>query len=132
MIGDGSEANSLKKKMPQITWIGYVPNHKIPDYLVKAKCFFHTSLNDFLQRVIPEAAACGLPVIAFQDAIKEDVLPAKIGLRIKKETVNQQILSLLKDEESLRMMGDKARIHAVKRWNKKSTLPILERLFPIK
>jgi len=131
MIGDGPEANSLKKKMPQITWLGYVPNHKIPTYLVKARCFFHTSLNDFFPRVIPEAAACGLPVIAFQDAIKEDVLPNKIGLRVNKETVNQQILRLLTDEDKLRKMSEKARIQSIKRWNKQSTLPILERLFSI-
>lgn len=128
MIGDGPEAESLKKKMPQITWIGYVPNHNIPDYLVQAKCFFHTSLNDFFPRVIPEAAACGLPVVAFQDAIKPDVLPSDIGLRISKDTINQQILSLLKDEDRLRMLGENARHHALNRWNKQSTLPILEQL----
>lgn len=128
MIGDGPEADSLRKKMPRITWIGYVPNHTIPDYLVQARCFFHTSLNDFFPRVIPEAAACGLPVVAFQDAIKPDVLPSHIGLRISKGDVNNQIKGLLQDEDRLRSMGLSARNHAVERWNKQSSLSILKKL----
>lgn len=128
MIGDGPEADSLREKMPQITWLGYVPNHKVPDYLTQARCFFHTSLNDFFPRVIPEAVSCGLPVIAFQDAIKADVLPSHIGLRISKEDVNNQINHLLQDKDRLKTMGMNARNHAVERWSKHSTLPILKEL----
>lgn len=128
MIGDGPEADSLRKKMPQITWIGYVPNHNIPEYLAQARSFFHTSLNDYFPRVIPEAAACGLPVIAFQEAIKSDVLPPHIGLRISKRDMNKQINNLLQDSDRLRTMGINARSYAIERWNKCSTLPILKEL----
>jgi len=128
MIGDGPDAKRLQKKMPKINWLGHVPNHKIPEYLNQAKCFFHTSLNDFFPRVIPEAAACGLPIIAFQDAIKPDVLPFHIGLRISKRNIKNQINSLLQDEDILREMGSNARNHAVKKWNKYSTLPTLKKL----
>lgn len=128
MIGCGPEANILRKKMPHITWIGYIPNHEIPEYLVQAKCFFYTSLNDFFPRVIPEAAACGLPVIAFQKAIKPDVLPHHIGLRISNGEVNNQIASLLQNEKRLRNIGINARNYAVERWNKQSTLSILKEL----
>lgn len=128
VIGGGASEKLLKSKMPAIEWIGHLPHHQIPQYLVKAKTFFHTSLNDHFPRVIPEAASCGTPVIAFANAIERDVLSPEIGLRIKWKTMENDISELLSDEYRLRQMGENAARYATDQWNKLSTLPLLKKL----
>lgn len=129
VIGGGPAEVTLKADMPQIEWIGRVPNSEIPGYLSRAKTFFYTSLNDHFPRVIPEAAACGVPVIAFASAIAEDVLPQEIGLRLQgKKSAGNQILDLLADEQKIREMGNKARLHAETNWHKHSSLPLLKQV----
>lgn len=129
VLGGGAAEEALRKQMPDIEWLGQVPNHQIPEYLVKARSFFHTSLNDHFPRVIPEAAACGVPVIAFGQSIASDVLPADIGLRISgKKRASDEILKLLDDDAKLLEMGKKARNFAEQRWHKHSSLPLLKKV----
>lgn len=50
VIGGGSAEESLKREMPDIDWVGQVPNHRVPYYLNRSRLscprIWHTSLSD--------------------------------------------------------------------------------------
>jgi len=129
VIGSGPQEAALKKAYPDVDWLGHIPHRDLPAYMASSRCLFHTSQRDFFPRVIPEAAACGLPVVAFKSAIKPDVLPDSFGLRLEKKNVSQQITEWLADVDQHDQRSHQARLAAVTRWHKESTRPILTTLF---
>ncbi len=130
-IGGGPELERFKKEMPDIDWIGHIPNQKVPEFLASGSVFFYTGLRDYFPRVIPEAAACGLPVVAFGDVIKRDVLPAEIGLRVTKNNYIEQILNLCNDENRVKQMSADARAYATEHWNKSSANDAIQRMIQL-
>lgn len=130
-IGGGPELNRFKKEMPDIDWIGHVPNEKVPEYLASGSVFFYTGLRDYFPRVIPEAAACGMPVVAFEDVIKSDVLPSEIGLRVNKNNYIEQITALCSDKNRVKNMSAQARAYAIAHWNKNSAKDAIQRMIQL-
>lgn len=128
VIGGGEKLDDFRKDHPQITWLGPVPHNQVPQYLAKGRIFFHTGLRDYFPRVIPEAAACGLPVIGFSSIIKKDVIPEQIGMRVSGEDFIDDILSLLRNPGQQKKMAKEARDYATTHWHKHSLLPVIEEL----
>lgn len=128
-IGGGPTLEEMRKNHPKIDWLGAIPHSKIPKVLTKGKLFFHTSLRDYFPRVIPEAAACGLPVLAFQEVIKADVLPDKIGLRLSKTGFEDEIKGFLQNHELIAEKAINARNYAVEQWGIDSSMAVMKSLF---
>lgn len=129
VVGGGPEAERLKARYPRVDWLGKQPNHLLPELLNRARLFLHAGLRDHYPRVLAEAAACGLPSIAFAEAIDPDVLPAAIGLRVSREQYQEPILALLNDPARLRAMAAAARAYAVASTSVDSSRPALEKMF---
>ena len=73
--------------------------------------------------------ACGLPTLAFQDAIADDVLPDCAGLRLSRQNYATAVYDLLDDPTRLQAMGKAARRIATKNYGKFSTRkPLLKML----
>ena len=133
VVGGGKAEDRLRQAYPDVTWLGRVGNDRLPDLLNQARMFMHTSLRDYYPRVIAEAAACGLPCLAFNEAIKEDVIPDLCGLRVRRSDFVEPILRLSRNEADISAMGVCAREHARRNLGKYSSrLPMetmMEKLF---
>ncbi len=113
VIGDGPQAAELRRRFPQVEWLGHVPNAEVPAMLSQARLFFHAGRRDYFPRAIPEAMACGLPVAAFDDRIGLDVIPRDCGLLVRDADYRAKVTALLADPVALAAMGAAARDHAV-------------------
>lgn len=113
-IGGGPLLPGFRRKYPEITWYGPLPYSRMPEYLNKGKIFFHSGYRDHYPRTLSEAAACGVPPVAFGDIIQEDVIPETIGLRLSKKNFVTEISELLSDKESVTTKSKAARKHAEK------------------
>ena len=84
LIGDGPLKDKLERLAAalslnkHITFIGYVKNTEVPQYLKEADIFVLSSLSEGFPVVIPEAMAAGKPIVAsnvggIPDAVTEGV-----------------------------------------------------------
>ena len=128
VAGDGEAEAELKSEYPQVDWLGRVDHHVLPKYLNQAHLFMHGGRNDYFPRVIAEAAACGMPCVAFADAIKPDVMPPQWGLRIREKELPGIVRRLLADPARMDLMSKNARAYALENWHKKSTRDALQHL----
>ncbi len=65
IIGDGPEMKSISKiAQPNVTLLGYQPNHIVEAYMGRAKAFVYAATEDFGIALV-EAQACGTPVLAY-------------------------------------------------------------------
>jgi glycosyltransferase involved in cell wall biosynthesis len=87
IIGDGSEANKLRKKATRnVEFLGYQSDAVLRQYMQNAKAFIFAALEDFGIAPI-EAMASGTPVIALgRGGTAETVLHEKTGLLFENQT----------------------------------------------
>lgn len=128
VVGGGPAKEDLESSYPKIDWLGSVPHPKVPEMMNRGRVFMHASHRDYSPRVITEAAACGIPILAFAHAIAPDVLPPGCGLRLNREHYVEEIGLLLDDDEIVDTMGDWARAHAVEHLGKEATREPLEQM----
>lgn len=131
VIGDGPQAAELRARFPQVTWLGHVPNGQVPAMLAQARLFFHAGRRDYFPRAIPEAMACGLPAVAFDDRIGADVIPPDCGLLVRNDDYRQRVAALLADAGRLDGMGRAARSHAVATHGPRSSEVACRRLIEV-
>ena len=121
VVGGGPMLETLKNKYPEITWFGAVPYADMPSYLNRGKIFFHSGVREHFPLSVIEAAACGVPPVAFGEVIHEDVIPDGVGLRVSQKKYLKEIDALLEHPERLHQMSQSARRYAEKHWNHCST-----------
>lgn len=128
-IGDGNLKDKLQKQAieleieDKIIFTGLVPREKIPDYISIMDIVVHVSSREGLARAIPQALACGKPVIAFDiDGADEIIRDGQNGFLLpapnipEKEWKNydcaqltSSILKLLQDKDLREKMGYEGR-----------------------
>lgn len=117
-----------------------VSNDELPKLLQMADVFALTSepvylphyQEEGLPRVIPEASACGLPVIvSTTGGLKEAVIDKETGFVVRhgdQETLIKRLTALLSDENLASEMGRKGRKHVIKNFSDHS---MTEKIFSI-
>lgn len=128
VVGSGPAEDDLKTAHPEVDWIGSVPHSEVPKMLNRGRVFMHAGHRDYYPRVIAEAAACGIPILAFAHAIRTDVLPVGCGLRLHRKQYVAETESLLENEDLVRAMGKRARTHAVENLRRESLLDPLQEM----
>lgn len=131
VIGDGPQAAELRRRYPRVDWLGHVPNADVPGMLAQARLFFHAGRRDYFPRAIPEAMACGLPVVAFDDRIGADVVPPDCGILVRDRHYRSRVAALLDDPAALAAMGRAARDHAVATHGLRSSENACKRLIEV-
>jgi glycosyltransferase involved in cell wall biosynthesis len=121
VVGGGPDEAALQEKYPNVDWVGAVPHPKVPEMMNRAQAFMHPGYRDYFPRVIAEAAACGVPVLAFACAIAPDVLPPGCGLRLHRKQYVSEVEALFRDKELIKSMGKRARTYALNTFGKHST-----------
>lgn len=65
VVGDGPQMADLKRRFPDVTYVGARHGEDLAEHYASADCFVFPSLTDTFGLVVLEALASGLPVAAF-------------------------------------------------------------------
>jgi len=114
-VGDGSLRTELEGLVKEysltkhVVFVGLVDHDHVPKYLHAMDIVTHTSLREGLARVLPQACACGKPVVAFDvDGACEVVQEGKTGFLVPPqdtERLKEALLKLISDEKLRQEMG---------------------------
>jgi glycosyltransferase involved in cell wall biosynthesis len=115
VVGDGVMAQQLRersRRLPNIVMKGTLGRDAIRDEYRAADIFFFPSRWEGSPRVLMEAAASGLPVIARKDYEPESVIDGKTGfLAATDEEMIERLAQLLANPELCRAFGQSGRSH---------------------
>ena len=123
IIGDGEEKTKIEEKINELNLkdnvilYGYKDKEFIREKLNDMSLYLMTSYEESFGLVLLEAAAFGIPAIAFSSAegateiIKDDVSGYIINNR-NKEEMKEKALELLNDKQKLALFGHEARLNA--------------------
>lgn len=117
IIGDGSEANSLKLLANELQVDDRVFFHGIMDYPEKilkgCNFYLHTAYYEPFGLVILEAMACGLPVITTDGKGNRDLIMDGVNgylvTHFDEKVLADTIIKLVKDKEKMESMGMQAK-----------------------
>lgn len=119
LVGGGSQQHSLRDLVNQnglsehVEFVGAVPHYELPRYYAEADALVIPSLSEGLPKVLPEALACGLPVIGTQvGGIPEVVQDGYNGLLVPPNAPNalgDAVVAVLGSEETSRALRANAR-----------------------
>lgn len=80
VVGDGPIKKKLKKKYPDVHFVGYKFGKELAEYYQNADVLVFPSKNDTFGIVILEAMACGTPVAAYNvDGAKDQIIDSING-----------------------------------------------------
>ena len=103
VVGDGPQLNSLKKKYPDVNYVGYQHGQDLVDYYASSDVMVFPSLTDTFGNVITEANATGTPVAAFNVIGPKDIIVnginGYIGDDLKSNIINCINLDRTKSQE---------------------------------
>ncbi len=129
LIGDGILKDKLEKQAldlgiaDKIIFAGLISREKIPDYISVMDIVVHVSLREGLARAIPQALACGKPVVSFDiDGADEIIKDGQNGFLLPAPDISEEkwssydceqltysILKLLSDENLRKKMAEEGR-----------------------
>jgi glycosyltransferase involved in cell wall biosynthesis len=121
LVGSGPLEDELKALVndlglvQKVIFAGRITYDQVPAFLAASDLLVLPSLNEGLPRVVLEAMAMGLPVVASRvGGIPELVRDGETGLLVpprNEEALGKALVSLLADPASRRAMGNHARQH---------------------
>jgi glycosyltransferase involved in cell wall biosynthesis len=118
LAGEGLMADELRARIEReqlrnVTLTGLLGAEQLKDQYQKADIFLFPSAWEGSPKVLLEAAACGLPVIARQDYQPETVIHGETGyLAGSEDEVLAQLRELLAHPELRRKFGEAGRKHS--------------------
>jgi glycosyltransferase involved in cell wall biosynthesis len=128
VAGSGPDEARLRSRHPGLAWLGRLPHAELPAAMRAARLFMHTGLRESMPRVIPEAMACGVPVVTFAGRVAPEAVPGGCGLTVPVRGFSIPIEALLRDDRARAEMGRKAREHALAHWGLERVGPPLDEL----
>lgn len=121
VVGDGSDKEGLRYQslrlglVDAITWEGKCTEYEVIKLLQASDLYLSTSVAEGLANVVVEAAACGLPVVAFDcEGMNEVIKPNVSGLIIEYGRVDlfvEALDRLIRNDILRHEMGRAAREH---------------------
>jgi 1,2-diacylglycerol 3-alpha-glucosyltransferase len=120
MVGTGALHDELAGRIAtdglqeSVRLAGAIPYADMPRAYSSAHLWVSTSVSEVHPMVAIESAACGLPVVAWNDpALENVVLPSKSGLLVESQSAFVgATLALLRNERLRTQMGRAAALHA--------------------
>jgi len=116
IIGSGPLSTQLhemaQNNSVKASFLGNVPNHKLPELLNQHELFILPSLWEGMPKTLLEAMACGLPVIGTNvTGINEVIKDGENGILCDTDpdSIRQAIIRLMEDEELKKRLGRNAR-----------------------
>jgi glycosyltransferase involved in cell wall biosynthesis len=119
LVGDGIYRERFEHEARQLgmherfVFAGLVPPAEIPQYMALMDVLVHLSLREGLPRTLPQALACGKPVVAFDvDGAREICVDGETGFLVRAEDATKLatvVIRLLQDSEMATRMGAQGR-----------------------
>src|SRR6266446_2470883 len=107
LVGDGVYREWFERRVTEMNlrdyfvFAGLISPSEIPRYVASMDLLVHLSLREGLPRALPQALACGKPVVAFDvDGAREVCVDGETGLLVRAEDVNalaDAVIRLLQD-----------------------------------
>lgn len=126
VIGTGPDENKIKSQIERSTYkeriimLGAIPNSEIQQYYRGADLFINPSYSEGFPRVVIEAMACGLPVVATNVGGTKDIIGNIQGNYIvdkdDKETFRKKVNELIENDE-LRYRIKRENLDIVKKYS---------------
>lgn len=138
LVGDGEERQGLEGLVKElklggcVTFVGKVPNERVPAYMAAADIFVLPTLSESFGIVNLEAMAAGLPVVASRvGGLPEIIEEGENGFLVepkKPEQIADRVLMLLSDAGLRQNMAQSNRNKA-RRYSWQNTVGQLEALY---
>ncbi|HUK83286.1 MAG TPA: glycosyltransferase family 4 protein [Verrucomicrobiae bacterium] len=119
LVGDGIYRERFEREAKRLgmserfVFAGLVPPAEIPRYMALMNVLVHLSLREGLPRALPQALACGKPVVAFDvDGAREVCIDGETGLLVRAEDATglaAAVIRLLQDKSLATRMGARGR-----------------------
>jgi glycosyltransferase involved in cell wall biosynthesis len=137
--GDGMQRDYLKDMarslgvLEHTRFLGNLPHHKLPEYLVLADVYVSTSLSDSFSLSLAEAMSCGLaPVVTDSGDSRKWIENGKNGFIIPVKNAKilaEKTIYLLQNKELRRNMGEINRQMVEQRANYEKEMDKVEKLY---
>jgi glycosyltransferase involved in cell wall biosynthesis len=119
LVGDGIYREKFEQQACRLglrdrfVFAGLVPPQEIPRYMALMDVLVHLSLREGLPRTLPQALACGKPVVAFDvDGGREICLDGQTGFLVRARdsvALANAVIRLLQDKALAARMGEQGR-----------------------
>jgi len=139
LVGDGVYRERFEWRVAKMglrshfAFAGLVPPQEIPRYVASMELLVHLSLREGLPRALPQALACGKPVVAFDvDGAREVCLDGETGLLARAKDVNalaDAVIRLLQDAELAHRMGARGKELVKERFSEARMVQQLDELY---
>jgi glycosyltransferase involved in cell wall biosynthesis len=137
IAGDGRERNKLRKLaeelMPgRVHFAGKIPRYEMNRFYSAGDVFVFPGINESLGMVYLEAQACGLPVVAFNNAgVPDAVRNGKTGILVPLNAFDPFVTAierLLTDTNLRKQMGNTAQAYVRKNHDLNKNYQAIERI----
>lgn len=134
LIGDGPLFSSIQHEVSKNSQLnvflpGNISRHEVMSILSRSKLMVHCSRSEGVPRVVYEAFACGVPVVAIWDAMPGAFEHGVQGLLVNEEELITQATELLNNPTELNRMSVEAKKYAEKTANRKNLFLVTQRMY---
>jgi glycosyltransferase involved in cell wall biosynthesis len=139
LVGDGIYRERFERLATEMGLRGYfvfaglVPPSEIPRYIASMDLLVHLSLREGLPRALPQAVACGKPVVAFDvDGAREVCVDGETGLLVRAGDViglASAVIRLLQDRDLANRMAVQGRNLVKERFSEERMVRQLDELY---
>ena len=107
LVGDGPYLEELKKKYPDVEYVGYKRGIELAQYYADADVFVFPSVNDTFGVVMLEAIACGTPIAAYPVTGPVDVVENGVNGYMKADLASAVSLAATLDRSVVAASSEK-------------------------
>lgn len=134
LVGDGPLFSSIQEEVSQNPLLnvflpGNVSRHEVMSILSRSRLMVHTSRSEGVPRVVYEAFACGVPVVAIRDVMPGAFEHGVQGLLVDPEELITQATALLSNPNELARMGVEAKKYAERTANRENIYLVTQRMY---
>jgi glycosyltransferase involved in cell wall biosynthesis len=139
LVGDGLYRERFERRAAELgmtdkfIFVGLVPPTEIPRYMALMNLLVHLSLREGLPRTLPQALACGKPVVAFDiDGAREVCLDQQTGLLLRAEDVSglsAAVIRLLQDPALATRLGAQGRQFVREQFTEERMVEEIDKLY---
>jgi glycosyltransferase involved in cell wall biosynthesis len=134
LIGDGPMFKSIQQQVSlnsqlKVFMPGNVSRLEVMSILSRAKIMVHCARSEGVPRVVFEAFACGVPVVAIRDAMPGAFEHGVQGLLVNEDELINQATELLNNPAELHRMGVEAKKYAKQTANLENLFLVTHRMY---